>query len=247
MLPEQSVERLTASLLIRMRQSIATQKIPAIFIGHRQRIALRARTQFEPALEISSPDGIRRVLGRQAVGIFSRSLLSSRRRDEAFSREDRTDGRCRRAFIAAARDPCLQLARSPPRVAFPRPHHQLDHVGRRLVRMRSPASWLIPKTWCAPLPEALQPLVASLSADPVSAAQNRDALEAFRQPIFDKSNPCFHFGDLFPRHPQIVCIAAEVSPMKPVCLSPMKPVRTQRETALELTVPGYPERSRSCG
>jgi hypothetical protein len=36
-------------------------------------------------------------------------------------------------------------------------------------------------------------------------------------------------GGLFPRHLRIVRIAAEVSPMKPVYLSPMKPVRTTDE------------------
>jgi hypothetical protein len=70
-------------------------------------------------------------------------------------------------------------------------------------------------------------LMCTVTTDPVNAAQDGQALVLLGEPIRDKSNACLHLGGLFPRHLRIVGIAADVSPMKSVYLSPIKPVRTR--------------------
>jgi hypothetical protein len=93
MLLEESIERDTASFFIRMRQSLAPQEVSTVSVGDRERIALGARAQPEPALEVRTPNRIRRVLRRESVGILTRPLLPPLRYDAALPLQNRTDGR----------------------------------------------------------------------------------------------------------------------------------------------------------
>jgi hypothetical protein len=90
---EESVEGKTARFFIRMRQSLASQEVPTVSVGDRERIALGTCAQLEPAFEVRTPHRIRRVLRRETIGIFTRPLLPPLRHHAALPFQNRTDGR----------------------------------------------------------------------------------------------------------------------------------------------------------
>src|SRR5258708_14365659 len=196
---------------------LAAQQVAAHRVAQRQRIAARSVAGAEPALEVDAPHRVG-LVGRGerlAVGwaawtappLARQPALGQPAADRA--RRRRHDLRPNLSQLAPKllRTPAVALVQCQDRA------HQLA-LARTAVMVRCPAAVLQPVNPFQLV--ALQPLVASVAADPEGAAHPRHHRPFFRRRKH-KAHPLLHGTGLFPRHRQTLLPSIEnLSAMYPV-------------------------------
>ena len=184
---------------------LTTQQISAESVAQRQWITALSIAGAEPAFEVNAPHVIRRHdLGKR---LFVRRCAAA------------PPPRVRQTFLAQPfanrarggqilqptelREFDTQLLGSPARIALAQGQHLLNQVTRSRTTMLQRRTSSILQSVDSLGSEAIAPLVASGSADPVSLAKLAHHA-IFRDRLKHKPHPLLHGTGLFPRHRQVL-------------------------------------------